>query len=239
MAFTRFIVETHRGSIWQDVFASDVHRESMMVKIWPLETSPRVICFLQDPALMSKQMRKNTVEKRVNCFVHEAEEEINKVYGAQSKIWSNWLLYWLGARVVFADIVPSPSLMPVSLPVIYLCSCQHPLRIYQFILLLFLQSSVPVCLLFLHPHRPFPVFSHDPLFYHNSMASPAPAHPRGLDTWCTQANGDLMEAYIVQQEQKGQRAVLVGATSHTSTRHISTCSSLLTPEFFSLTPVMD
>lgn len=125
MAFTRFMVETHRGSIWQDVFASDAHRESMAVKIWPLETSPRVICFLQVPALMSKQMRKNTVEKRVNCFVHEAEKEINKVYGAQSKIWSNWLLYWLGSRVVFADIVPSPSLMPAPLPVIYLLWIYH------------------------------------------------------------------------------------------------------------------
>lgn len=119
-------------------------------------------------------------------------------------------------------------------------SCNLPLFLptslvdIPFYLLLFFQTSVPVCLLFLRPHYPFPVFSHDPLLCHNSMASPAPVHPRRLDTWCTQANGNLMEACIVQQEQRRQRAVLVGATSHTST-----CSSPLTPEFFSLTPVMD
>lgn len=36
--------------------------------------------------------------------------------------------------------------------------------------------------------RPFPVFSHVSLFCPNSVDSPASVHPRGIDTWCTQAN---------------------------------------------------
>lgn len=58
----------------------------MAVKKRPLETSSRVICFEDDLALMSEEMRKNILEERVNCFVHGTGKEINKVYGAEPKI---------------------------------------------------------------------------------------------------------------------------------------------------------
>lgn len=58
----------------------------MAAKKQLLETSLRMICFAEDLALMSEEMRKNIVEERVNGFVHGRGKEINKVYGAQPKI---------------------------------------------------------------------------------------------------------------------------------------------------------
>lgn len=147
------------------MFAFDIHWLSIRLqkKRWFVISGVHSLAIL---SLSSKQMRKDVVEERVKCFERGSERQINKLYGAWPKIWSNCPLYWLKAWVILADIVPPYEQVRERTTLTdrsCVCFCHFPLScssipvsiafFFFSFLLLFLQSlhlsislhSIPCC----------------------------------------------------------------------------------------------